>query len=120
MKMLRRPLLIAACLAAGALFGANAIAGETKGKIYSYQVDGKLLSVWVTQNAANHAGSPASCAGPANGYAIAIDSPLGQNLLTAVIIARQANLTVSVAGKGACDTIDSSKEEINSMIVWGP
>lgn len=119
--MMCRVLAFAVALVATVnLVAGSAKAGETKGKIYSYQTDGKLLSVWVTQNANNHSGSPASCSHPTDGYAVAIDSVIGQNVLSVVISAKQTNLTVSVTGNGSCNVNDTAKEEIRSVTVWGP
>ena len=95
------------------LYSISAFAGETTGKVNLVYVHGYndflLFSMTSSQP------SFASCAVTGR-YAISTSTQQGKNILSTILAAKAANLTITVGGKNTCTT-HGDAEDINGIVI---
>jgi len=95
------------------LTSANVFAGETTGKVSLLYVHGYNDFILFGMTSAQP--SYAACAVTGR-YAISTSSQQGKNILSTVLAAKAAGLTITVSGKNTCTT-HGDAEDINAIVV---
>ena len=91
----------------------NTFAGETTGKVNLLYIHG--YNDFILFSMTSSQPSFASCAVTGR-YAISTSTQQGKNILSTVLAAKAANLTITVGGKNTCTT-HGDAEDINGIVV---